>query len=202
MAKKLEYGHAGVSIRKPCSAFVTLCAVGIGAAVVLSGCTRTTDLNQGGTLPTAQNQAAPLQPAPLTPVNEQQLEPVQQVEQTPLPTAEPVAANQEPVQVANAQPPANAQPVTRQAMIGAWTVSTAGSNCQIFLALTKWSGGYRAASRGCSAAAITDVQAWDVKGSQVVLVDSSGGTAATLYKSSEERYDGSTTGGGAISFSR
>ncbi|MCJ8310492.1 MAG: protease inhibitor Inh/omp19 family protein, partial [Hyphomicrobiales bacterium] len=105
-------------------------------------------------------------------------------------------------QVASLQPPANAQPVTRQAMVGAWTVSTAGSNCQIFLALTKWSGGYRAASRGCSAPAISDVQAWDVKDKQVVLVNSAGGTAATLYRSSDQRYDGSTNGGGAISFTR
>ena len=87
-------------------------------------------------------------------------------------------------------------------MVGAWTVSTSGSNCQIFLALTKWSGGYRAASRGCSAAAISDVQAWDVKNNQVVLVNSAGSQAATLYRSADERYDGSTSGGGAISFSR
>jgi hypothetical protein len=87
-------------------------------------------------------------------------------------------------------------------MVGAWTVSTDGSSCQIFLALTKWSGGYRAASRGCSAPAISDVQAWDVKNKQVVLVNSAGATAATLYRSSEQRYDGSTNGGGAISFSR
>ena len=65
-------------------------------------------------------------------------------------------------------------------MVGAWTVSTGGSNCQIFLALTKWSGGYRAASRGCSAAAISDVQAWDGKNNQVVLVNSAGSQAAAV----------------------
>lgn len=116
-------------------------------------------------------------------------------EPQPLPdTPEPVAAP--------TQEPAGAKPVTRQAMVGAWTVSTSGTNCQIFLALTKWSGGYRAASRGCSAAAISDVQAWDVKGKQVVLVDSSGSTAATLFRSADTRYDGSTKTGGAISFTR
>ena len=109
---------------------------------------------------------------------------------------------QNPVDVAKLEAPANAQPVTRQAMVGAWTVSTGGSSCQIFLALTKWSGGYRAASRGCSAPSISDVQAWDVKEKQVVLVNSAGSTAATLYRSSEQRYDGSTTTGGAISFTR
>jgi hypothetical protein len=43
----------------------------------------------------------------------------------------------------------------------------------VFLSLTKWTGGYRAASRGCvgDAAAIA---AWDVQGKQVILADSSG----------------------------
>ena len=167
-------------------------------ALALAGCTRTNGLNQGGTLPTQQTPPASLRPAPLTPVNQGELNPV-----TPPPPTTPEAIPEapKPVEVAKVEPK-NAQPVTRQAMVGAWTVATGGSNCQIFLALTKWSGGYRAASRGCSAAAIKDVQAWDVKGKQVVLVNSTGSTAATLFRSSESRYDGSTTGGGAISFSR
>ena len=117
-----------------------------------------------------QQQPVSLEPAPLTPVEQGELQPV-----TPGVDGATVDENGVPVlpgqennnQVASLQPPANAQPVTRQAMVGAWTVSTAGSNCQIFLALTKWSGGYRAASRGCSAPAISDVQAWDVKDKQV-----------------------------------
>ena len=167
------------------------------AALVATGCTRGTDLNQGGALPSNQQAATPLPPAPTQQVQNQGLQPID-------PPTDQVAAveqtTEEAKPVANAE--ANAQPVTRQAMIGAWTVSTGGANCQIFLALTKWSGGYRAASRGCSAAAISDVQAWDVKGKQVVLVDSSGSQAATLYRSGDTRFDGSTKGGGAISFTR
>ena len=183
---------------------VKLMVVGVAASSILAGCTRTSNLNQGGALPTQQAPAKPLTPAPLTPVNESKLQPVQPVNQ-PKPTPEPIPAAPkapEPVKVAKVDPSTNAKPVTRQAMVGAWTVSTGGSTCQIFLALTKWSGGYRAASRGCSAAAIKDVQAWDVKGKQVVLVNSSGSTAATLFRSAGERYDGSTAGGGAISFAR
>lgn len=180
----------------------------LGASLATTACTRLSGLGQSD-LPARQNAATPLQPTPLTPVREAELAPA-----TPTPPAPPVNATElpetpetpdaetPPVQVANAGPPPDAQPVTRQALIGAWTVSTGGTNCQIFLALTKWSGGFRAASRGCSAASISDVQAWDVKGKQVVLVDSSGGTAATLFKSTDSRYDGSTSGGGAISFSR
>lgn len=173
-------------------------------ALVLTGCQRTSGFYSGDRLP-RQQQPISLEPAPLTPVEQGELQPV-----TPGADGANVDANGVPIlpgqennnQVASLEPPANAQPVTRQAMVGAWTVSTGGSSCQIFLALTKWSGGYRAASRGCSAPAISDVQAWDVKEKQVVLVNSAGTTAATLYRSSDQRYDGSTNGGGAISFTR
>lgn len=175
--------------------------VGLSVLLAIGGCTRASNLNQGG----FNNPAPPasLEPAPLTRVDENQLEPVQteaQQDAAGIP-ADP-SIPEKPVQVANAEAEANAQPVTRQTMVGAWTVSSGGSNCQIFLALTKWSGGYRAASRGCSGPGISDIQAWDVRGKQVVLVDSNGGTAATLYKSAATRFDGSTTGGNAISFSR
>ena len=184
-------------------------ALGLGASVALSGCTRIGGggLNQGGALPTQQNTPTSLTPAPTPRVQETQLQPARPTApavETPK-VVKPVVETpkvEKPVEVAKVEPPKNTTPVTRQALVGAWTVSTGGSNCQIFLALTKWSGGYRAASRGCSAAAISDVQAWDVKGSQVVLVNSSGSNAATLFKSTESRYDGSTNGGGAISFSR
>ena len=178
----------------------TLCVSGLilCATLVTTGCTRGSNLNQGGVLPSNQQAAGPLPPSPTQPVQNQGLKPIEE------PTTD--IAVVDPNAVETPKPPeipgANAQPVTRQAMIGAWTVSTGGANCQIFLALTKWSGGYRAASRGCSAAAISDVQAWDVKGKQVVLVDSSGSQAATLYRSGETRFDGTTKGGGAISFTR
>lgn len=183
-----------------------LALLGLGLFVALAGCTRTSGLNQGPVIVSPREPATPLQPAPSTPVESGNLSPTAPPAGQPLPDAQPTADNlsepaQPETQVASTEP-ANAQPVSREAMVGAWTVSTQGSNCQIFLALTKWSGGYRAASRGCSAAAISDVQAWDVKGNQVVLVNSAGSTAATLYSSGGERYDGSTSGGSAISFSR
>lgn len=110
--------------------------------------------------------------------------------------------NTQVASVEPAEPTQTAQPVSREAMIGAWTVSTGGKNCQIFLALTKWSGGYRAATRGCGGSDIGSVQAWDVKNNRVVLVDASGGQAATLSKTGDTKYSGSTQGGGGITFAR
>ena len=167
-------------------------------ALAVTGCQRTSGFYSGDRLPSRQEPIS-IEPAPLTPVEQGELQPAEPSNDQGVP-----GVTEEPnnTQVATLEPPPNAQPVTRQAMVGAWTVSTGGSSCQIFLALTKWSGGYRAASRGCSAPSISDVQAWDVREKQVVLVNSAGGTAATLYRSSDQRYDGSTVGGGAISFTR
>ena len=195
--------HLSAGLFRPTS----MIFAGLAFAVALSGCTRSSDFNQGGYLPSRN--AAPLTAVPREDVEVGQLTPPgpatntqQPVTNSGLDPVAPLDGTPKPVEVASAPSTDSGKPITRQAMVGAWTVSTAGSNCQIFLALTKWSGGYRAASRGCSAKSISDVQAWDVRGTQVVLIDSSGATAANLYRSGAERYDGSTGGGGAISFSR
>ena len=184
----------------------TRIVLGLAGALALSACTGASNLNQGGTFASARP-AAPLAPAPLTPVQSGELQPTApepgQLGAT-APDGSQVAALPDASQPTTTAPVTEAKdktPVTRNTMVGAWTVSSGGSNCQIFLALTKWSGGYRAAPRGCSGG-ISDVQAWDVKDSKVVLVNSSGAQAATLYRSAGERFDGNTAGGGAISFSR
>ena len=91
--------------------------------------------------------------------------------------------------------------VSEDALVGAWKVTTAGSSCQMFMAKTKWSGGFRAASRGCPGDAAA-VSAWTVSGSQVVLKDSNGNQVATLFSSGGTRFDGTTKGGQSISLSR
>lgn len=179
-------------------------------ALALSACTRTSNLNQGAV--TAQPRASNLTPAPPPPVSGSQLPaPTTETAQIddPLKPVDPVDPNaptgvvpvQEPTEVASATPADGGKPVTRNELLGAWTVASGGANCQIFLTLTKWSGGFRAASRACPAP-LSSVQAWDVKGKQVVLVNQSGGTAATLFRSADSRYDGSTSSGSAISLSR
>ena len=145
----------------------------------------------------------PLRPAPTGQVASSQLPPppappppVAAAPVTPPPATETAAAAATaPVQMASAAP------VSRDGLVGAWKVSSGGGNCQIFMALTKWTGGYRAASRGCPGQ-VADVSAWDVSGSQVVLKDSSGTTVANLSNSGGTRYDGTTSGGQAISLYR
>lgn len=166
----------------------------LALALTATGCMST------GPTRVVQVQPEPLRPAPTGQVSSSQLPPppappppvVAAAPVTPTPDA---AATTAPVQTASAAP------VSRDGLVGAWKVSSGGGNCQIFMALTKWTGGYRAAARGCPGQ-VADVSAWDVSGSQVVLRDSSGTTVANLSNSGGTRYDGTTSGGQAISLYR
>ncbi|MEX3011671.1 protease inhibitor Inh/omp19 family protein [Hoeflea sp. TYP-13] len=167
---------------RKCIALITLSAV-----VAMAGCSRTGFNPRFG-------QPAPLSPAPIGDVQSGQLSPAGQDFPDAPTTQGP--SEQELQQVA-----ANAPEVTRDSMVGRWTISTGGNSCDVFLALTKWTGGYRAASRGCTDQAAL-ISAWDVQGKQVVLNDSSGNQFATLYKSGDKRFDGTTAVGQPISLNR
>lgn len=165
----------------------------VAALTALQGCQRT---SFGGLQPqTVQPlaQPAPLSPAPVGGVEAGQLGDATATDQFPEAPNAPTA-NLE--QVAS-----NAQPLTKEELIGRWTMASGGQSCDVFLSLTKWTGGYRAASRGCSAD-LALVSAWDVESKQVVLTDSAGSNVARLYKTADERYDGSTTAGQAINMGR
>lgn len=175
-------------------------------AVVLaaSGCNRS--LNS-----IAPRSAEPnrLPSAPVGAVEEGQLPPPVEGEQ--LAATDPVdPAAQAPVAPAAITPqPQNTQaaapsgePISRESVSGTWNVLSDNPECRMILAFTKWSGGYRAATKRCNAPELASVSAWDVKGEQVVLMDGGGNTIARLYKSAGERYDGTTNSGQAISFTR
>lgn len=115
------------------------------------------------------------------------------------PTA-PGVENTGDQQVAAVEP--TGEPPTREGVSGSWNVASDNPQCRMILAFTKWSGGYRAATKRCTSPELASVSAWDVKGQQVVLMDGGGNTVARLYQSGSERYDGTTNSGQAISFSR
>ncbi|MBW3096754.1 protease inhibitor Inh/omp19 family protein [Pseudohoeflea coraliihabitans] len=176
--------------------FLAVAAIALAA----SGCQRSVNLDT--------RRPAPLTPAPVSGVSSSNLPPAtspatsSSPASTDFPSApetadsDPEAAAEKETQLAAAAPE-----VTRESLIGRWSVSTGGTSCDVFLALTKWTGGYRAASRGCAGTA-AGVSAWDVQGKQVILSDNSGNQVARLYQSGNERYDGTTTSGQSISLSR
>ncbi|HSO46288.1 MAG TPA: protease inhibitor Inh/omp19 family protein [Rhizobiaceae bacterium] len=176
-------------------------AVGVLALAFLGGCQRSVSSldTRAQSLPPAPVgvvEATPLDTAPPTQITPDQqvasLEPIPPASavETPLPGAPQAVA------------PVAAAPVTREAMAGTWTVATDNPECRIILAFTKWSGGYRAATRRCNAPEIAAVSAWDVRDNRVVLVDANGNQVASLASTGPESYDGTTAGGTPVRFSR
>lgn len=179
--------------------------VALAALLVAAGCSRSmpTMATSG---PSMQSAPSPLTPAPAGQVASNQLPP-------PPPPPPPSASdmNGSGTDTASAGQDASGgtqvaslgsgQPLTRGEVLGAYRVTTTGGNCQIILSLTQWTGGYRAASRGCPGT-VADVSAWDVSGSQVVLKDSGGTTVANLNSAGGARYEGTTTSGQQISLYR
>ncbi|WP_420960637.1 protease inhibitor Inh/omp19 family protein [Brucella sp. IR073] len=98
-------------------------------------------------------------------------------------------------------PPETAAELTPGKVAGVWTASIAGQTCKIATPQTKFGQGYRAGPLKCPAE-LANLGSWTVNGKQLALYDKSGGTVATLYSSSEGRFDGQTSSGQAISLSR
>lgn len=170
----------------------------VGLAVAIAGCQR---LGLGGSSP------APLPATPLPPVDSQPLTPLDGVqssdtliEQQPL---DPVEGGGE--QVASAAPfeaPAEAKEIGRSDLLGGWTMQSAADQCQLFMTLTTWSGGYRANTRGCGSPALQGISAWDLTGKQVVLKNDAGETVANLYSSGGTQFNGQTSAGQPITVFR
>ena len=175
-----------------------LCLTAVG---LVSGCNRSVSALDPGAPP------APLPSAPLDPVQSQSLDPATGQPMQPgmgqpgqVASIDPNTPNQP--QSLGAPPVAGGPDISRESMTGTWTVASDNPECRIILAFTKWSGGYRAATRRCNTPELGSVTAWDVRGNQVILVDGTGNTVATLYSAGAERYDGSTSSGKAIQFTR
>ncbi|MEO0328996.1 MAG: protease inhibitor Inh/omp19 family protein [Pseudomonadota bacterium] len=189
-------------------------ALVVMAGLAVVGCNRSSNALSINT----QSPPQPLPSAPSGDIQSSTLDPISadlnnQVQNTvdenqpntDLPTvdqAQNAAGDQ--LQVASLEPQQQevaAQPITHEGLAGAWNVGANSAGCRVFLSFTKWSGGYRAGSRQCSAE-LASVSAWDVKNNRVVLVDSNGGQIASLSSTGTERYSGTTTNGSPISFSR
>lgn len=180
--------------------------------LAITGCQRTSygyfgSPYQSGPIIT---QPQPLNPAPVGGVETGQLAPPKgslpnsALSSGPLDNTFPAApgtdvvngASQDLQQLATAS-----QDVNKEELIGRWTLASGAQSCDVFLSLTQWTGGYRAASRGC-VDGLALVSAWNVDGKQVILADSTGANVASLYKTASERFDGATLSGQSISMGR
>lgn len=98
--------------------------------------------------------------------------------------------------------PTGAVEVGRTDLLGGWTLSAGPDNCELFMTLTTWSGGYRATTRNCGSPTLQGVSAWNLNGREVALVNESGATIARLYPSTKTRFSGQTSTGTPVSVFR
>ncbi len=181
-------------------------------AIAMTGSSALLIMGCSSIMPFGRDEPAPPRPAPIAAA------PAGSVTAAPLPAPGPGAPapgvpGQPPsglaaldpsagVPAATPAPAASNVEIGRTDLLGGWTISAAGDSCQLFMTLTTWSGGYRASTRGCTNAALTGVSAWNMEGSQVQLLNDSGGTIARLYPASKTQFSGQTEGGGPVSVSR
>ena len=182
-------------------------------AGTVAGCGRL-GLNDGPSVPRYE----PLPAAPTAPVTQGSLQPLPPAPGAPAPgTAQTLDPNAPPppATAAPAAPPAPAaapkvadvgpdkgQPIGRTELLGGWRVASGSDNCQLFMNLTSWAGGYRAISKGCNSPELAKISAWDLQGRQVTLKGADGSVVATLNSAGGEKFSGATTSKQPISLSR
>lgn len=169
---------------------------GLLLATALAGCQRTSS-SPYNDLP---SQPAPLQAQPVPSVQGGQLPPPGGTNQAQFPTA---PANNTVVASANpgGSAPGNAMDVKKEALVGNWRVSNGGTSCDMFLTLTNLGGGSRGGTRGC-AGELTAMGSWEVSGKAVQFKSRAGDVIGSVYKSADNRYDGTIASGQPLSLSR
>ena len=170
--------------------------IGAGlVALLLAGCAsdRMDDIDTGA-------KPQPLEAQPVAPVESGQLpDPTTDTAQFPeKPVVDP-ALGQNQTQTDAAA--ATALDVKKETMVGGWKVNAGGGNCDMFLTLTNLGSGSRGGTRGCSGE-LSAMGSWEVTGKQVLLKDRDGNTLARLYKSADNRFDGTLNSGQPVSLSR
>lgn len=189
-------------------------AAAVMIAGALGGCTRL-GLGDGSSQSMASRAPTvyePLTPAPTQPVTQGTLQPLPPPPGAPgqppvdpnAPPAPGAAPPPAPGPVASVAPvdAAKAPTIGRTELLGGWRMAAGGDNCQLFMNLTSWAGGYRAISKGCASADLQKISAWDLQGKTVTLKGADGSTVATLVGAGGERFTGRTSGAQAITLSR
>lgn len=185
-------------------------AVAVMLAGALAGCSRM-GLSDGpsyGSRP-APATYEPLTPVPTAPVTQATLQPLPPPGGAPAavdPNAPPVpgqpAAPAAPVAPIAAPDAAKAPAIGRTDLLGGWRMASGSDNCQLFMNLTSWAGGYRATTRGCNTLELQKISAWNLEGKTVTLKGSDGSTVATLVNAGGEKFAGKTATAQGISLSR
>ena len=175
--------------------------VALGGALLLAGCQsdRISGIDTGPT-PVAPAPAGNVQQTQLPPPAKPNVPAVTDPTQFPAapttPSTTPPAAPADGTQIASAAPD-----VTIGSVAGVWNVNAGGASCKIATPQTKYGQGFRAGVLKCPGD-MANVNSWNVAGKQLVLYDANGQTVARLYQSAPGKFDGQTSGGQPVTFSR
>jgi len=176
-------------------------AVGaVSIALMLTGCAsdRMDDIDTG-------MKPQPLEAQPVQPVQSNNLpDPSTSTDSSQFPTkpsTDPALAQNQQNANADMQVASNAQDIKKEGLVGGWKVNNGGASCDMFLTLTNLGSGSRGGTRGC-VGPLAAMGSWEVDGKQMTLKDRDGNPLARLYKTADNRLDGSLTSGATISLSR
>ncbi len=167
------------------------------ALSVTTGCMRT-GFGEPADVGLSDSTPQPLEAQPVGQVQTGQLaDPATDPSQFPArPVVDPALGSQNSQMAA-----ANALDVKKETMIGNWKVAQGSGGCDMFLTLTNLGSGSRGATRRCTGT-LTTMASWDVTGKQINLKDRDGNVIASIYKTAENRFEGSTSAGQAMSLTR
>ena len=172
-------------------------AAGFAMVLALAGCQRTVDSGFGTQASLAP---APLAAQPVAGVQTSQLPPPGEPAGSPQFPAAPTQQASLPGAGAAGAMAAGAMDVKKESMVGSWRITGAAS-CDMFLTLTNLGSGSRGGTRGCTGE-LTAMRSWEVSGKQVQFKDGDGNVVGQVYKTAENKFDGTTTSGQPISLGR
>lgn len=170
------------------------------AACLLSGCESASRFAGGGSEAPRPVVAATPEPgiaAPTAPVSAEPLPPLAGAGPDQEASADEDAMATAPLQEAPAVPRAAAAPSSRS-FAGRWQITDARGNCSITLTQQSLLDLYRASPSGCQAGSVAKVNAWTLRGQEIVLLEPGGGTAVRLFPKGDGTFEGANTGSGSI----
>lgn len=189
----------------------------LGAMTATAGCTSSRfDSNNYAALQPAPA-PAPVLAAPAGQVQTGVLAPVAGAQELPRTNPQPLPGQPDPNAAANGNlqvasidpapqtPAAPAQPagqaISENSFIGNWQTSVNGQSCATFFGLTDLGSGLLGGTRGCPGD-LSKFRTWRVNGNQATLRDATGATVATLVKTGDKQFSGTTTGGQGFTLTR
>ena len=102
---------------------------------------------------------------------------------------------------APAAPPSSGPAISENGLIGNWQTAVNGQSCATFFGLTDLGSGLLGGTRGC-AGDLSRFRTWKVAGNQATLRDSKGQTVATLTRTGDKSFSGTTAGGQPFTLTR